>query len=239
MSSLPMHERIRQEIEAKILSGELRPGERIPSELELMARYGCARMTVNKALSALATSGLLLRRKRAGSFVGRPRTVSMVLDVPDLASEVTSRGQQYAYRLRDRQLAHTAQDRQAAADLGDVGRVLRLSGVHVADDAPFALEMRLINLALVPEIEHVDFSAEPPGTWLLKHIPWTEAENRIGALGASSIEARTLGIRAGEACLSVERHTWRGADSVTVVRQVFIAGTYELVARFGPSRASG
>ncbi|MFM9935375.1 MAG: histidine utilization repressor [Novosphingobium sp.] len=236
MASPPMHERIRQEIEAKILSGELRPGERIPSELELMAHYGCARMTVNKALSALATSGLLLRRKRAGSFVGRPSTVSMVLDVPDLASEVTGRGQHYAYRLRDRQLTHTAQDRQAAADLGDVGRVLRLSGLHLADGTPFALEMRLINLSLVSEIEHVDFSAEPPGTWLLRHIPWTEAENRISALGASSLQAKALGIHTGEACLSVERHTWRGADSVTVVRQIFIAGTYELVARFGPSR---
>jgi len=236
MSSLPMHERIRQEIEAKILSGELPPGERIPSELELMAHYGCARMTVNKALSALAATGLLLRRKRAGSFVGRPRTVSMVLDVPDLASEITGRGQAYAYRLLDRQLVDTAQDRHAKADLGEVGRVLRLSGLHMADGAPFALEMRLINLSLVPEIEEADFSTEPPGTWLLKHIPWTEAENRIGALSASSAHAKALGIRTGEACLSIERHTWRGADSVTVVRQTFIAGTYELVARFGPSR---
>ncbi len=236
MSSLPMHKRIRQEFEAKILSGELLPGERIPSELELMAHYGCARMTVNKALSALAASGLLLRRKHAGSFVGRPRTVSMVLDVPDLASEVIGRGQRYAYRQLDRQLVDTAQDRQAKADLGDVGRVLRLSGLHMADGAAFALEMRLINLSLVPDIEVADFSTEPPGTWLLKHIPWTEADNRIGALGASSAQAKLLGIRTGEACLSIERHTWRGADSVTSVRQIFIAGTYELVARFGPTQ---
>lgn len=236
MSALPLHKRIRQEFEAKILSGELLPGERIPSELELMAHYGCARMTVNKALSALAASGLLLRRKHVGTFVGRPRTVSMVLDVPDLASEVAGRGQRYAYRLLDRKLVDTAHDRLARGELGDVGRVLRLAGLHMADDTVFALEERLINLSLVPEIEAVDFTAEPPGTWLLRHIPWTEAENRIGALGTSSMQARQLGIRSGEACLSIERHTWRGADSVTYVRQLFIAGTYELVAKFGPSQ---
>jgi len=122
----------------------------------------------------------------------------------------------------------------AKGELGDVGRVLRLNGLHMADGAVFALEERLINLSLVPEIEEVDFTTEPPGTWLLKHIPWTEAENRIGALGASSAQARQLGIRSGEACLGIERHTWRGADSVTYVRQIFIAGTYELVAKFGP-----
>ncbi len=237
-SALPLHERIRQDIETRIISGTLRPGDRIPSELELMARYGCARMTVNKALSALATRGLLERRKRAGTFVARPRTVAMVLDVPDLGSAVTARGQVYAFRLLDRQISDTARDRQAAADLGDVGRVMRLTGLHLADGVAFALEERLINLALVPAIEPVDFSTEPPGTWLLRHIPWTEAENRIGALAASRAQAKVLGISPGDACLAIERRTWRGADSVTVVRQTFVAGSHELVARFGPAGGS-
>jgi len=96
LPALPLHERIRQEIEGRIMAGDLRPGERLPSELELMAHYGCARMTVNKALSRLSESGLLERRKRAGTFVARPRTVSMVLEIPDLAQEVEGRGQAYA-----------------------------------------------------------------------------------------------------------------------------------------------
>ncbi|NKJ44666.1 histidine utilization repressor [Novosphingobium sp. SG720] len=235
-AALPMHERIRQEIEARVMAGELRPGERIPSELELMAHYGCARMTVNKALSRLAESGLLERRKRAGTFVARPRTVSMVLDIPDLALEVQGRGQVYGFRLLSRSLGDTASDREAAAELGDVGPILRLSGLHLADGAPLAVEERVTNLALVPGMADVDFTADPPGGWLLRHIPWTEAENRIGALAASREQAKALGIPAGSPCLVVARHTWRGADSVTFVRQVFVAGAYELVARFGPAR---
>jgi DNA-binding transcriptional MocR family regulator len=49
MKPAPLHERIRAEIEGAILEGKLRPGDRIPKETELMAEYGCARMTVNKA----------------------------------------------------------------------------------------------------------------------------------------------------------------------------------------------
>ena len=78
MKPAPLHERIRSEIEAAILAGDLRPGDRIPRETDLMAEYGCARMTVNKALSALAGSGMVERRKRAGSFVAQPRAQAMV-----------------------------------------------------------------------------------------------------------------------------------------------------------------
>ena len=41
-----LHQRIRTDIEAKILSGDLGPGDRIPFEHELTAQYGCSRMTV-------------------------------------------------------------------------------------------------------------------------------------------------------------------------------------------------
>ena len=68
-----LYKRIRADIEKRILTGEWPPGHRIPFEHELMARYGCSRMTVNKALSELAQADLIERRRRAGSFVRRPQ----------------------------------------------------------------------------------------------------------------------------------------------------------------------
>lgn len=49
-----LHQRIRADIGERIRSGAWSPGHRIPFEHELMAQYGCSRMTVNKALSPLA-----------------------------------------------------------------------------------------------------------------------------------------------------------------------------------------
>ena len=89
----PLHEKIRADFEARILAGTLAPGDRLPTEQELMQAHGCSRMTVNKALSALSSAGLVSRRKRAGSFVAQPRVHSMVLDIPDLEQEVVGRGQ--------------------------------------------------------------------------------------------------------------------------------------------------
>jgi GntR family histidine utilization transcriptional repressor len=234
-----LHERIRSEIETQILSGALAPGARLPIEHDLMRSYGCSRMTVSKALSALAAAGLVERRKRAGSFVARPRLHSMVLDVPDLAIEIEGRGQAYRYRLVRRTIrAARSDDKDAGLDVGS-GRLLELRGVHLADGVPLAFEHRLVSLAAVPQIEAACFDEEPPGSWLLRHVPWTEAETRIAAIGADRATAAMLGAAAGTACLLVERRTWRGEESVTAVRQYFLGSAYDLIARFSPSgRAS-
>ena len=63
-----LYKQIRLDIERRILTGEWPPGHRIPFEHELMARYGCSRMTVSKALSELAQADLIERRRRAGTL---------------------------------------------------------------------------------------------------------------------------------------------------------------------------
>ncbi len=234
MTATALHERIRTDIESRIISGALKPGDKIPSEMELMGHYDCSRMTVNKALSSLSSAGLLNRRKRAGSFVARPRTVAMMLDVPDLPTELARRGKVYGFRLLHRRISDTKYRRAIAEKIGCEGRVLVTQGVHFADDVPVAYEERLVSLAAVPEIETQHFVNEPPGTWLLRHIPWTEAENRISAQAADAVSARALKIDEGAPCLSVERRTWRAAECITYVRQLYVAHSYELIARFGP-----
>lgn len=230
MSSL--HARIVREIEADILSGALPAGARLPVEQELMQRYDCSRMTVSKALGELVRRGLIDRRKRAGTFVGRPRVHSVVLDIPDLAQEVAARGQVYAYYLKERRIRAPLDAAERA--LAGMGDLLQLDGVHLADGLPLAAEERLISLASVPDAAHTIFDSVSPGSWLLHHVPWTEAETRIAATGARGVVADRLGVAAGTPCLVIERTTWRGDAGVTFVRQHFLGAQYDLVARFGP-----
>ncbi len=233
-----LHQRIRTDIEAKILSGAWPPGFRIPYEHELMAQYGCARMTVNKVLSTLADEGLIERRRRAGSFVARPRIQSAVLEIPDLPSEVTARGEAYGYELLTRKM-RLATQRDAETSTMPVGTALvDLRCRHFANGRPLAIEERLINLAAVPEAETEPFRSQPPGSWLLHHVPWTEAEHRISAINADARMAGLLGVSDGVACLCVERRTWRGGATITFVRQVFLGDAYHLVARFRPAGSS-
>ncbi|MFD1787146.1 histidine utilization repressor [Sphingomonas floccifaciens] len=231
----PLHDRIRRDLERDILAGTRAPGSRIPVEHELMAEYACSRMTVSKALAALAADGFIERRKRAGSFVARPRVHSMVLDIPDLAVEVRNRGQTYAFRLDSRAIRAADTADAVATEMARGGALLHLSGTHLADGIPLAIEDRLIALVAVPDAQAADFSVTSPGAWLLEHVAWTEAESRIAAIGADTATARRLQIAGNTACLAIDRRTWRGGEPITYVRQIFVGAAYDLSARFGPA----
>lgn len=232
----PLHRRIYAEIEQRILTGDWRPGDRVPSEAELCAEWACARMTANRALSDLAQRGLVVRRRRAGTFVAEPRAHSAVLAIPDLQAEIAGRGQAYGYRLLSREVrAADPLDADEIA-LADGGLLLALDCLHSADGRPLAMERRLVALKAVPEAEQADFAATAPGGWLLRSAPWTSAENRITAIEAGPVTARRLEIAEGSACLRVERRTWREDRGVTLVWQTFPGAAYDLVARFEPSR---
>lgn len=65
----PLYRQIKMLITQSLESGEWRPGEIIPSEVELAARYKVSQGTVRKAIDELAADNLLVRRQGKGTFV--------------------------------------------------------------------------------------------------------------------------------------------------------------------------
>jgi len=228
---MTLEQRIRSDIEHRIHSGEWQPGYKIPFEHELVRSYGCSRTTVSKALEGLARAGLIDRRRKAGSFVARPQVHAAVLDVPDLGELVRGRGQRYRWTLSERR---TVTGQEAAPDDEMDGQFLLLTGLHCSDDQPLAYEWRLISLSQVPGAADESFEAIDPGSYLLRHVPWTRARHRIRATAASSDLARRLDIRPAFPCLELARRTWRGAEVVTHVVQTFPSDRYDLTAEFSP-----
>jgi GntR family histidine utilization transcriptional repressor len=232
--ALALDRRIRADLEQKIHSGEWAPGHRIPVERELMALYGCARMTVQKAISALVERGLVVRRKRAGSFVARPHIQTAVLEIPDIGASIAARGDAYRFEVLSRRIekGHLENDGVSAAK----SRLLMLQGVHFSAGRPFALEYRSISLSIAPKAATADFSEHGPGAWLLHTVPWSEARHRIAAVNPTPEEAKLLAISKTTACLQIERWTWRLGKTVTFVRQLFPGDNHHLIAEFGPKR---
>ncbi|MDQ0917029.1 GntR family transcriptional regulator [Paenibacillus sp. V4I5] len=69
MNKIPLYKQIQQSIKEKITSGELRSGDRVPSEQEIMEAYRVSKITVKNALIALADEGLVIRIQGKGTFV--------------------------------------------------------------------------------------------------------------------------------------------------------------------------
>lgn len=232
--STSLYQRILNDIRGRIVSGEWPPGYRIPFEHELTVEYGCSRMTVNKALSQLAKSGLIERRRRSGSFVRQPRSQAAVLEIHDIRAEVEALGLEYRYELLSK-----TERRTSAADAELLGparprSVVEMMCRHFAGGRPFCIEERLISLDAVPQASSEGFADNAAGAWLLGHVPWSTAEHRISAASADAETAEMLDIEDGAPCLVIERRTWSADQPVTHARFTYPAESHSVVATFEP-----
>lgn len=69
MKSLPLYKLIQEDIRYLIRTGQLRPGDRVPSETELAEQYHVSKITTKNALNGLAEEGILVRHRGKGTFV--------------------------------------------------------------------------------------------------------------------------------------------------------------------------
>ncbi len=90
----PLYQQIKTLILRSLQSGEWKPGEAIPSEVELATRFRVSHGTVRKAIDELAAENLLLRRQGKGTFVAthserqvQYRFLRLKPDLGDLDSE--------------------------------------------------------------------------------------------------------------------------------------------------------
>ena len=75
---------------AQIESGNLAPGQRLPTEQEIVAATGVSRTVVREALASLRARGLITTKQGLGAFVAKtpPRTFSIVPDNPESIDEI-------------------------------------------------------------------------------------------------------------------------------------------------------
>lgn len=222
------------------MTGEWGPGTRIPPERELVEIYDCSRMTVNKALSSLAAAGVISRKRRWGSYVAPPRIEEPLLSIQDIRAEILATDRSYRFEVTDRSIRKVTE----AVDARHVGvpigtRMLSLEVMHFADNLPFTMEARQINIDAVPQVEHLQFKDEPPGSWLLQNVPFTEGEHSIRAISADAIMARRLQVVDNTACISVARRTWRNGELITFVRLIYPGDRHRFVVRFKPPAMLG
>ena len=80
-SSTPVYLQIESIISEKIASGELQPGQIIPSEIDLSNSYNVSRMTARKAVDYLARQGIVERRRGLGTYVS-PQAEKVKFELP-------------------------------------------------------------------------------------------------------------------------------------------------------------
>lgn len=222
---------IKTEILRRIRDRIWQPGELIPGEEELAREFGCARVTVNRALRELAQIGIVERKRRAGTRIAEHPLREARLEIPVVRVEVEALGAQYRFSVLSRETLAAPEAMRARLDLSGEVRMLHLRCLHFADNRPWQFEDRWINLAAVPDIEEETFDTMSPNEWLVKNAPFSEMEIALSAKAATAEDAELLGIATGDPLFVFERTTWLLDQPLTHVRMLH-RPDYRMVSRF-------
>jgi DNA-binding GntR family transcriptional regulator len=204
-SPVPLYFQVAQHLEAAIAGGGLQVGDKLENEVALAERWGLSRPTIRQAIGYLVDKGLLVRQRGVGTEVVR-RQVQRPLQLTSLYDDLRASGQEPSTEV----LAHerAPADEDVAQRLGlPVGtEVVRLERLRRARGVPLAI---LRNWLPVPVGGSIDPAALRESSLLacLRAAGATvrEAQQRVGARGASPEEAALLDLRRGAPVLTMER----------------------------------
>lgn len=215
---------IQEELKRRIVEREWQPGDQVPNESDLADEFGCARATVNRAMRQLAESGLLVRRRKAGTRVALNPVRHAKLEIPIIREEVESRGLEWHQAILEKGISPASDRLTRQYQLPKNCRLLHLRSVHFADRKPYVYETRWISLSAVPEVENEDFETVSANEWLVRNAPFTHGEILFSAAKMTSEEAEIMAVGAGDAAFVLERTTWIGDQAITAARMIYHPG---------------
>ena len=135
----PLHDQIRRAIHARIQTGELRPGDRLPTEHGYAEQFGVSLAPVRQALLDLVAAGVVVRTKGRGTFVAESRVDTPVTLLASFTDALRSRRIAFSITVLDLVIAPGPTHVLAALELGVGAPVVRLRRLALVRGEPAAI----------------------------------------------------------------------------------------------------
>ena len=211
----PLYRQIQDLIVQALADREWQPGEMIPSEMELAARYEVSQGTVRRAIDELAAEHLLVRRQGKGTFVAThadPRAFFRFLRlVPDDGTVPRSRSEPL-----ECQSLRAGQEVARALAINHGDPVLQLRRMLRFDGKPVVVDEIYLPADLFPNLTLDQLRASERSLYTFFEsqfgVRMVRAEEKIRAIAADPVAAELLEIDMGTPLLSVERTAYTYGD---------------------------
>ena len=212
------------------------PGDPLPSESELAARYRVSRMTARQAMQNLAAEGLVQRRRGAGTFVA-PRPIHRHEGaLMSFTEDMRQRGMKASSRLLQARLRAATTADVHALRLPGAARVVAISRLRLADGVPMAIEHAALPAECAGVLaDDLETGSLHESLVARGRVP-SVSRSWIRARLATAVESRLLEIPRRSALL-VERRIIYDTDELPLehTQTAYNADTYAIDAVFSVS----
>lgn len=224
----PLYQQIKALILQSLQSGEWKPGELIPSEVELAVRYKVSQGTVRKAIDELSADNLVVRRQGKGTFVAthhEARVQFRFLKLMPDAGEAHQPENRIVEVKRLRAPAEVAR----VLDIKAGDSVVYIRRVQYFDAVPTIQEEIWLPGAIFKGLTAerlAEYKGPMYGLFETEFgTPMIRATEKLKAVTADTAAAATLNIVAGAPVLSVERVSYTYGDRPVELRRAIYVTT--------------
>lgn len=206
-SAIPLYYQIEQDLAAAIANGTLAPDSRIPTEEELIQKYGVSRTTVRKAIQELERGGLIEIRRGIGTFVRTEKITQEFAELTGFVEDMAAIGLQPSAKVLGTAAVQADETvaRQLRLPIGT--EVMQIRRIRLADGVATSLDETYLPMDLGRKVVENDLEVYPIFSLLEEKYatPLVEADYRIESIAAEPAIAEALGIEAKSPILLLER----------------------------------
>lgn len=203
-SPVPLYFQIAEQLRQAVESGDLTPGTRLATEIDLAKHLGVSRPTMRKAMEHLLGKGLVVRQRGVGTRVVSPR-VLRCLELTSLYDDLRNTGQRPTTEVLANTVGEASAEVAQALSLSEGSPVTKVVRLRLAMSQPIAL---MTNYLPAHRLTLTTEDLQSQGLYELMRragISLGSATQVIGARTATHEESRLLGEPKGSALLTMQR----------------------------------
>lgn len=225
-SFAPIYYQLQELLVGKIESGELKPGDKLPSENELAKQYSISRNTAQKAIRALVNWGLAQRIQGKGTYVCNKTVTLSITASLSLTSEIIGLNKVPYSHILQAKIIEASLDIAGKLGVKKDTKVYSIQRIRYVDDQPLMIQTSYIPVAYIPGLLDKNLEDKSLFGLIMREygVKIDKASEMMRAVSVTEFEGKILKIPEFSPAFLLQRQTYLNDGRVLEYAKTIVRG---------------